>query len=118
MIWERRIYSPPAGSAVRKRVVERHIEDHCHDKHANPPWPSHGSRVVPWLGRKPSNALWHGQVVEPGTTVCSPVAKDQLHKIGEDVNEVLDVIPATLWVAAHHSPQICLPRLDRRSSKA
>jgi len=37
------------------------------------------------------------QVLEPDTTAC-PCCQGRLHKIGEDVNEVLDVIPAILRV--------------------
>src|SRR6202008_2639938 len=37
------------------------------------------------------------QVLEPDTTVC-PCCQGQLHRIGEDVSEVLDVIPAILRV--------------------
>jgi len=36
-------------------------------------------------------------VIEPDTTACRCCA-GRLHKIGEDVNEVLDVIPAILRV--------------------
>ncbi|WP_456781672.1 IS66 family transposase zinc-finger binding domain-containing protein [Bradyrhizobium sp. USDA 3315] len=35
------------------------------------------------------------QVLEPAATAC-PCCRGQLHKIGEGVSEVLDVIPAIL----------------------
>ena len=49
------------------------------------------------IGALPKHLPRCEQVVEPETTVC-PCCQGQLHKIGEDVNEVLDVIPAILRV--------------------
>jgi transposase len=37
------------------------------------------------------------QVIEPETAAC-PCCQSRLHKIGQDVSEVLDVIPAILRV--------------------
>jgi transposase len=49
------------------------------------------------IGALPKHLPRCEQVVEPETTVC-PCCQGQLHKIGEDINEVLDVIPAILRV--------------------
>nr|WP_249810895.1 IS66 family transposase zinc-finger binding domain-containing protein [Bradyrhizobium sp. 164] len=50
--------------------------------------------------------------MEPEATAC-PCWQSQLHKIGEDVSEVLDVIPAILRVLRTIRPKIRLPRLHR-----
>jgi transposase len=44
------------------------------------------------------------QVIEPETTVC-PCCQGQLHRTSEDVNEVLDVIPAILRVLRFIRPK-------------
>src|SRR5947209_1710433 len=49
------------------------------------------------IGALPKHLPRCEQVLEPNTTLC-PCCQGQLHKIGEDVNEVLDVIPAILRV--------------------
>src|SRR6516164_6700626 len=49
------------------------------------------------IGALPKHLPRCEQVVEPETTVC-PCCQGPLHKIGEDINEVLDVIPAILRV--------------------
>jgi transposase len=49
------------------------------------------------IGALPKHLPRCEQVLEPETTAC-PCCQGQLHKIGEDVNEVLDVIPAILRV--------------------
>lgn len=49
------------------------------------------------IGALPKHLPRCEQVLEPETTVC-PCCQGQLHRIGEDVSEVLDVIPAILRV--------------------
>ncbi len=49
------------------------------------------------IGALPKHLPRCEQVIEPDTTACRCCA-GRLHKIGEDVNEVLDVIPAILRV--------------------
>src|SRR5436309_3551351 len=49
------------------------------------------------IGALPKHLPRCEQVIEPETTAC-PCCEGRLHKIGEDVNEVLDVIPAILRV--------------------
>src|SRR5260221_86509 len=49
------------------------------------------------IGALPKHLPRCEQVLEPDTTAC-PCCEGRLHKIGEDVSEVLDVIPAILRV--------------------
>src|ERR1700731_3438274 len=49
------------------------------------------------IGALPKHLPRCEQVLEPDTTAC-PCCDGRLHKIGEDVSEVLDVIPAILRV--------------------
>ena len=49
------------------------------------------------IGALPKHLPRCEQVLEPNTTVC-PCCQGQLHKIGEEVSEALDVIPAILRV--------------------
>ncbi|MEY9590589.1 transposase [Bradyrhizobium yuanmingense] len=49
------------------------------------------------IGALPKHLPRCEQVLEPAATAC-PCCQGQLHKIGEDVSEVLDVIPAILRV--------------------
>jgi len=49
------------------------------------------------IGALPKHLQRCEQVLEPDTTAC-PCCQGRLHKIGEDVSEVLDVIPAILRV--------------------
>jgi transposase len=49
------------------------------------------------IGALPKHLPRCEQVLEPDTTAC-PCCQGRLHKIGEDVSEVLDVIPAMLRV--------------------
>src|ERR1700726_2160626 len=49
------------------------------------------------IGSLPKHLPRCEQVLEPEATAC-PCCQGQLHKIGEDVSEVLDVIPAILRV--------------------
>jgi hypothetical protein len=61
------------------------------------------------IGALPKHLPRCEQVLEPDATAC-PCCDGRLHKIGEDVSEVLDVIPAILRVLR----TIRLPRLHRR----
>jgi len=56
------------------------------------------------IGALPKHLPRCEQVLEPETTVC-PCCQGELHKIGEDVNEVLDVIPAILRVLRFIRPK-------------
>jgi transposase len=49
------------------------------------------------IGALPKHLPRCEQVLEPDATAC-PCCKGRLHKIGEDVSEVLDIIPAILRV--------------------
>src|SRR4249920_1553122 len=49
------------------------------------------------IGALPKHLQRCEQVLEPDTTAC-PCCQGRLHKIGQDVSEVLDVIPAILRV--------------------
>jgi transposase len=49
------------------------------------------------IGALPKHLPRFEQVIEPDTTVC-PCCQGQLHKIGEEASEALDVIPAILRV--------------------
>ncbi|MGY2933063.1 hypothetical protein ACVWZ6_002665 [Bradyrhizobium sp. GM6.1] len=49
------------------------------------------------IGALPKHLPGCEQVLEPDATAC-PCCDGRLHKIGEDVSEVLDVIPAILRV--------------------
>ena len=49
------------------------------------------------IGALPKHLPRCEQVLEPDATAC-PCCEGRLHKIGEDVSEVLDVIPAILRV--------------------
>jgi transposase len=49
------------------------------------------------IGALPKHLPRCEQVIEPETTAC-PCCQGRLHKIGQDVSEVLDVIPAILRV--------------------
>ncbi|MDH2349050.1 IS66 family transposase zinc-finger binding domain-containing protein, partial [Bradyrhizobium sp. SSUT77] len=49
------------------------------------------------IGALPKHLPRCEQVLEPEATAC-PCCQGQLHKIGEDVSEVLDIIPAILRV--------------------
>src|SRR5208282_777410 len=49
------------------------------------------------IGALPKHLPRCEQVIEPDTTAC-PCCQGRLHRIGEDVSEVLDVIPAILRV--------------------
>ena len=49
------------------------------------------------IGALPKHLPRYEQVLEPEATAC-PCCQGQLHKIGEDVSEVLDIIPAILRV--------------------
>ncbi|MGY4509459.1 IS66 family transposase zinc-finger binding domain-containing protein [Bradyrhizobium sp. USDA 3650] len=56
------------------------------------------------IGGLPKQLPRSDQVLEPETTAC-PCCQGQLHKIGEDVSEVLDVIPAILQVLRTMRPK-------------
>jgi transposase len=49
------------------------------------------------IGALPKHLPRCEQVIEPETTAC-PCCQSRLHKIGQDVSEVLDIIPAILRV--------------------
>lgn len=73
----------------------------ANDDHA--PEPSAGAGGKPRkkaqrnIGALPKHLPRCEQVIEPETTVC-PCCQGVLHRIGQDVSEVLDVIPAILRV--------------------
>nr|WP_314963795.1 IS66 family transposase zinc-finger binding domain-containing protein [Bradyrhizobium cosmicum] len=77
------------------------------------------------IGALPKHLPRCEQVLEPDATAC-PCCEGRLHKIGEDVSEVLDVIPAILRVLRTIRPKYAcrgctdgvvqakvLPRLER-----
>jgi len=63
---------------------------------AKPPGKEH-KKARRNIGALPKQLPRCEQVLEPEATAC-PCCQGQLHKIGEDVSEVLDVIPAILRV--------------------
>ena len=58
---------------------------------------SHARRRAATSARCPNTCRAASRCCEPEATAC-PCCQGQLHKIGEDVSEVLDVIPAILRV--------------------
>jgi hypothetical protein len=58
------------------------------------------------IGALPKHLPRCEQVLEPDTTAC-PCCQGRLHKIGEDVSEVLDVIPAILRVLRTPEASLC-----------
>ena len=50
------------------------------------------------------------RVIEPASTLC-PCGCGEMARIGEDVSERLDVIPAQFQVLVTRRPQICLSPL-------
>jgi hypothetical protein len=64
------------------------------------------------IGALPKQLPCCEQVLEPEATACR-CCQGQLHKIGEDGSEVLDIIPAILRVLRTICPQIWLPQLHR-----
>jgi len=63
---------------------------------AKPPGKEH-KKARRNIGALPKQLPRCEQVLEPEATAC-PCCQGQLHKIGEDVSEVLDIIPAILRV--------------------
>ena len=55
-------------------------------------------------------------VIEPASTTC-PCCGGALHRIGEDVAERLDLIPAQFRVIVTRRPEIWLPRLRERGGR-
>src|SRR5258708_7234549 len=64
------------------------------------------------IGALPKHLSRCEQVIEPATTAC-PCCQSRLHKIGQDISEVLDVIPAILRVLRIQAK--ALPRLIENS---
>jgi hypothetical protein len=64
------------------------------------------------IGALPKHLPRCEQVIEPDTTAC-PCCAGRLHKIGEDVSEVLDVIPAILRVLRTIRPSAGSSRKER-----
>jgi transposase len=56
------------------------------------------------IGALPRHLPRHEVVIEPESKVC-PCCQGPLHRIGEDVSEQLDVIPAVLQVKRIHRPR-------------
>jgi len=62
------------------------------------------------IGALPKHLPRCEQLIEPETTIC-PCCQGNLHRIGQDVSEVLDLIPAILAGPSHDPAQICLSGL-------
>ena len=62
------------------------------------------------LGNLPKHLPRVEQVIEPESTEC-PCGCGQMHKIGEDRTERLEIIPAQVRVIVDGAAQICLPFL-------
>ncbi len=75
------------------------IPDASNDDSAPQKLPGQGQRKKARrnIGALPKHLQRLEQILEPETTTC-PCCQGQLHKIGEDVSEALDVIPAILRV--------------------
>src|SRR5271167_648195 len=65
------------------------------------------------IGALPENLTRCDVTIEPETTAC-PCCAGALHRIGEDVSEVLDKVPAILRVSSVHPSQIRVPGLRGR----
>ena len=66
------------------------------------------------IGALPKHLPRCEQVIEPETTAC-PCCQGRLHKIGQDVSEVLDVIPAILRVLRMIRPKYACRGCEGRS---
>jgi len=90
------MYTQPSGTGAktRKKATRNNRQQPAH--HAVSP-------------RDPSALPKHlprcEQVLEPETTVC-PCCHSEFHKIGEDVNEVLDAILGILGCGASLAPNM------------
>ena len=62
------------------------------------------------IGALPKHLPRVDVTIEPETTTC-PCCAGALHRIGEDVNEVVDRVPAGTSGSAHDPPEIRLPGL-------
>ena len=62
------------------------------------------------IGALPKHLPRVDVTIEPETTTC-PCCAGALHRIGEDVNEVVDRVPAGTSGSTHDPPEICLPGL-------
>ena len=82
------------------------------DAPSSPTTSSRGSRSKPKrnIGALPKSLPRCEVIIEPETTIC-PCCAGKLHRIGEDVSEALDVRAGDLAGAAHHPPEIRLPRV-------
>jgi transposase len=67
------------------------------------------------IGALPKHLPRCEQVIEPETTAC-PCCQSRLHKIGQDVSEVLDVIPAILRVVCTPSASSLALQGERRGT--
>jgi transposase len=56
------------------------------------------------IGNLPTHLPREDVVIEPGIEVC-PCCQGTLHRIGEDVSEMLDVVPAVVRVKRIHRPR-------------
>lgn len=56
------------------------------------------------IGRLPKHLPREDVIIEPGIDSC-PCCHGNLHRIGEDVSEMLDVVPATIRVKRIHRPR-------------
>ena len=61
------------------------------------------------IGKLPENLPRCERVIEPTTTQC-PCCNGKMHRIGEDVSETLDRIPATLRVLRTIRPKVGVMR--------
>lgn len=68
-------------------------DDDASEKPARPP----RAKAKRNIGALPKHLPRREEVIEPETTTC-PCCAGKLHKIGEDVNETLDAVPAILRV--------------------
>jgi transposase len=68
------------------------------------------------IGALPKHLPRCEQVIEPATTAC-PCCQGRLHKIGQDISEVLDVIPAILRVLRMIRPKYACRVAREQSSR-
>lgn len=56
------------------------------------------------IGSLPKHLPRHDIIIEPGIDAC-PCCRGALHRIGEDVSEMLDIVPAIIRVRRIHRPR-------------
>jgi transposase len=80
------------------------VETAAHPVPPRPREPIARARAVRNIGGLPRHLPREDVVIEPTMTAC-PCCHGMLHRIGEDVSEMLDIVPAILRVQRIHRPR-------------